>query len=329
MKNNEEAPLHWSKHREQTAGYWHVKFLLILFRLLPVIVLRILAFPIGFFYFLFSKKGRNESKRFLHKAAPLADDRPTAKKCLSPFGPLRHIVSFSLALVEKLETWGGKFPFKAVHFQDDDIGELVRDMENGTGTFVITSHLGNIELLRGLAGHKKTGVSRNVPVTAVIDMQVSQQFTRMLKELNPQSGLDIIGAQDIGAHTAVLLEEKLAAGEMVTIAGDRTSAGGAGKNLLIPFLGESAPFSPGAFYLAVMLKAPVYCIFALRRKDLSLLPQYDMYVHKSRLSPDCTRKERYARSSELAQSFAALLEGYCKKHPFQWYNFYDFWAKEV
>ena len=332
MKRSEEAadaPLHWSRHKEQAAGYWLVKFMLVLFRILPVIVLRILAFPVGFFYFLFSKKGRNESKRFLQKAASLTASSETAKKCRSPFGSLKHIISFSLALVEKLETWGGKFSFKSIHFQDDDIEELIQDMESGKGTFVITSHLGNIELLRGLASFNRTGVSRNVPVTAIIDMKVSRQFTRMLNELNPQSSLDIISVHDIGAHTAAQLDEKLAAGEMVTIAGDRTSAGGAGKNLIIPFLGEDAPFSPGAFYLAVLMKAPVYFIFALRRKDLSLIPEYDMYVHKSPLSFECTRKERSARSSELANSFAALLEDYCKKQPFQWYNFYDFWSKEV
>jgi predicted LPLAT superfamily acyltransferase len=202
-------------------------------------------------------------------------------------------------------------------------------MENGKGTFVITSHLGNIELLRGLASFNRTGVSRNVPVTAIVDIKVTGQFNHMINQLNFRSSLDIISVQDIGPSTAVLLEEKLARGEMVTIAGDRTAVGTSVKNLMFPFLGDEAPFSPGAFYLAAMMKAPVYCVFALRRGDLSLKPEYDMYVRKSQLSFDCGRKERYARSSELASFFARLLEGYCKEKPFQWYNFYNFWAKEA
>jgi predicted LPLAT superfamily acyltransferase len=334
MKEKEETPLHWSQHKEKAAGYWHIKLMLILFRLFPVIILRVLAFPVGFFYFLFSKKGRTESKRFLRKAAPFVTRHGVARKCRSPFGPLRHIVSFSLTLVEKLESWGGKFQFKHIHFQDDDIDELVQELENGQGIFMITSHLGNIELLRGLASFNRTKVSRRTPITAVIDMKVSEKFTRMLKELNPRSSMDIINAGEVGPHTAALLEDKLAAGEIVTIAGDRTAAGshdanGQGKNLIIPFLGEDAPFSPGIFYLAALMRAPVYFVFALRRGDLSVLPEYDMYVHKSRLSLECSRKERFNRSSLLAQSFAALLESYCKKNPFQWYNFYDFWSKEA
>jgi predicted LPLAT superfamily acyltransferase len=231
--------------------------------------------------------------------------------------------------VEKLETWSGKFRFKAIHFKDDDIGKLVNDMENGKGVFLVTSHLGNIELLRGLASFNRTGVSKKVPMTAIIDMQVTENFSRMLKELNPQSSLDIIGAEEIGPGTAVLLEEKLAAGEIVTIAGDRTSANAADNSMMIPFFGKEAPFSPGAFYLAVLMRAPVYFIFALRRRDLSLNVKYDMHVHKSTLSFECTKKERLARSSELAHSYARLLEGYCKEKPFQWYNFYDFWSKGV
>ena len=151
----------------------------------------------------------------------------------------------------------------------------------------------------------------------------------MMMELNPGTYIDIIGSNEIGPDTAIILEEKLAAGGIVTTAADRTGADGAGKNLLIPFLGEEAPFSPGHFYLATLMKAPVYFIFSMRRGDLSIRPEYDMYVHKSTLSLECSRKERFRISSNLAESFVALLESYCKKRPFQWYNFYDFWSKEV
>jgi len=328
MKKQEETPLHWSQHKEKTAGYWNVKLLLILFKLFPVVIMRIIAFPVGFFYFLFSKRGRAESRRFLQKVTPFVEQTETAKKCRSPFGPLRHIVSFSLTLVEKIQSWGGKFQFNNIHFQNDDAEELIQELENGKGIFLITSHMGNIELLRGLANLNRTGVSRKTPVTAIIDTKVNENFSRMLKELNPQSDFDIINANDVGPHTVILLEDKLASGTMVTIAGDRTAAGSQ-KNFMIPFLGEEAPFSPGIFYLAVLMKAPVYFIFALRRGDLSIKPEYDMHVHKSALSLECSRKERLDKSFLLAQSFAELLERYCKETPFQWYNFYDFWLKEA
>jgi predicted LPLAT superfamily acyltransferase len=329
MKKTKDTPVHWSRKKEQAAGYWQLKFTLGLFRFLPVVVLRLFAFPVGFFYFLFSVNGRTESKHFLTKAAAFAANPQTAKKCRSPMAPLRHIISFSLTIVEKLESWGGRYPFENLHFQDDDITDLIQRLEDGKGVLLIISHLGNAELLRGLAKFNRTGVSRKVPLTLIADMKVNANFTRMIKELNPESSLDIINAQEIGPHTAVMLKEKLAAGEMVTIAGDRTSPSETEKNLMIPFLGEEAPFSLGIFYLATLMNVPVYFLFALRRGELSIKPEYDMHVCKSTLSLDCSRKERFSRSSELARFFAEILENHCKNHPFQWYNFFDFWSKGV
>jgi len=325
-ENRKETSPHWSRQNEQAAGYWQLKFLLVLFRGLPVFILRIIAFPVGFFYFLFSKRGRIESRRFLRKIAPLIKDPGLGKKCRSPFGPLRHIISFSLALVEKIQSWGGKFRFEDIHFQDDDIGELIRELEEGEGAFLVSSHLGNAELLRGLSNLGWTGVSRKIPVTTIMDTNVTPYFNRMLEELNPEFSTDIIGADEIGPQTAILLEEKLASGGMVVIAGDRTSAAG-GKNITIPFFGQEASFPFGVFYLASLMKPHVYFVFGLRRGDLSLMPEYTIHVHKSPLSFDFTRKERIEKSTLLAHSFAALLESYCEKQPFQWYNFFDFWQE--
>ncbi len=168
---------HWSRQKEKAAGYWHIKFMLFLFRIFPVVVLRILAFPVGFFYFIFSKKARTFSRRFLMKVAPFINNPETQKKCRSFFAPLRHIVSFSLALVEKLQSWGGKYLFKNNHYQNDNVTELVTDLENKKGVFVITSHLGNTELLRGLINLDRTSVSRKVPITAIINLAVTKTLT--------------------------------------------------------------------------------------------------------------------------------------------------------
>jgi predicted LPLAT superfamily acyltransferase len=326
MQKPAEAPLHWSQHKEHAAGYWQLKLLIVLFRHFPLVILRIFAFPVGFIYFLFSKREKAESSRFLQRIAPLIEDPLLAKKCRSRFGPLRHIISFSLSFVEKIESWGGKFSLDNVYFQDDDIGELNRRLEEGKGAFVLFSHLGNAMLLLGLLkSGDRAGVSRKIQVTTILDMKVSTHYNRMLNELNPQSSLDIISADEIGSHTAVLLEEKIAAGGLVLVTGDRTSADG--KTLMNPFLGKDAPFPFGIFYLATLMNAPVYCLFGLRQKDLSVKPKYTIHVHKVLLPFSCSRKERLKRCSLLVESFVELLTQYCKEHPFQWYNFFDFWQK--
>jgi predicted LPLAT superfamily acyltransferase len=192
---------------------------------------------------------------------------------------------------------------------------------------LITSHLGNMEFIRALAGFNRTGVSRAIPVNAIVDFSVTAHFNRMLRELNAGSVTRIINARDMGPETVMLLADRLAAGELVVIAGDRTSPNAESRCLPLPFLGEDAPFPYGPFFIAALMGSPVYMVFALRQKDISLASRYDMRIHKSPVLFDCPRAERESRIAELARIFASLLERYCQQHPYQWYNFYDFWHK--
>jgi predicted LPLAT superfamily acyltransferase len=325
MKDAGEKASHWSEYKEEAAGYWHLKLILILFHLLPVIVLRVIAFPVGFFYCLFSRRAREESRRYLEKMAAVLN--PGTKSRKTVYHPLHHIIAFSLTLIEKVESWGGKVSLKRIHFQDDDITELLDELEKGNGALLISSHLGNMELLRALAGFNRTGVSREVPVTAIVDFTVTAYFNRMLQELNPASVMHIISAREIGPETVTLLQDRIAAGELVVIAGDRTSSATRDRFFMLPFLNEDAPFPYGPFFLTALVGAPAYFVFALRQKDVSLSSQYDMHIHKSPIGFDCKRNERNVRIEELARLFARYLEDYCKQHPYQWYNVYDFWAK--
>jgi predicted LPLAT superfamily acyltransferase len=311
---------HWSEYREETAGYWHVKLILVLFRIFPVVLLRVIAYGVSFFYYLSSGRARTESRRYLER---ISAQRPGRK----PLHPLAHITAFSLTLIEKVEAWGGKVLFNRVCFQEDDIGELIEGLEQGRGALLLTSHLGNIEFIRALAGFSRTGLSRNVPVTVLVDFSVSGYFNRMLRELNPESQIQAISVNEVGPETVVLLQDRIACGELVAIAGDRTSANTRNKYFHLPFLGREAPFAYGPFLLAALLEAPAYFVFALRQKDLSLSSRYNMHIHRVPVSFGCPRKERERRMEQLARLFAGRLEYYCMLCPYQWYNFYDFWAE--
>jgi predicted LPLAT superfamily acyltransferase len=293
------------------------------FKIFPIRFLRFLSFLVTIPYYLTAKKPKILTLRFLEKAAAVLRNEGI------PFKPsvFRLFQAFALTILEKVEVWNGKVRFNRIHFQDDDIGDLIQTLEQGKGALLICSHLGNYELLRGLAFFNRTGVSRNIPVTSIVDFSVMPSFTKMLQSMNPASMMHLISANEVGPETVILLQERIAAGGLVVIAGDRTSANTRDKYFLFPFLGEDAPFAVGPFFLAALLNAPTYFVWALRRKDVSLSSEYNMHVHKNPFSFDCSRKERNRRVEELARLFARKLEYYCKQYPHQWYNFYDFWAK--
>ncbi len=308
-KNKE--PLHWSKEKEQ-GSYKSIRFMLSLFRHVPIGLIRIFVYPVCFVFFLISKRGRDEAKRY-------------QKHVLRHTNSLRQILAFGFTMIEKMEGWSGKVTLDSIEFQNDDIDELRALLDSGKGAALIVSHLGNAELLRSLASFNRTGLEHSVPVASIVDMKSTEQFNKMLKELNPSSVTDIVNARTIGPDTIIHLQEVVEAGGLVVIAGDRTSMTTEDRSIVVPFLGEDAPFSYGAFFLVSLLECPVYSVFALRKKDCGLFPQYRMYVENCRITFAGTRKEKQQKVADLCRLFAGRLEHYCRMYPYQWYNFYDFW----
>ena len=76
-----------------------------------------------------------------------------------------------------------------------------------------------------------------------------------------------------------------------------------------------------------LLNVPTYFIYGVRHKDLTVNPAYDMFVSKNPLDFDCGRKERENRINQTAQTYIQTLEKQALSHPYQWYNFYNFWSK--
>ena len=310
---------HWSEQKEVIHGYGPLRLTLALCRRLPVICLRLLAFPVALFYYAFSTQARQESARFLRQAKIA-----TGAKNLHP---LRHILDFSLALVDKMEAWGNKTNVSRVMLCTADAHALRQNLENGTGALLICSHLGNMDALRGLAHSQHTGVSRDISVISIFDFAVTPQFNRMLQEWNPGAAMNVIQVQDMGPDTVLRLHDHIAGGGLVVIAGDRLAAGSRDRHFFLPFLGKNAPFGPGPFLLAALLQAPVYFVFALRQKSL-LFPVYNVYAHKSPVSFHGSRKEQKMQTEILARHFVECLEQYTRIAPYQWYNFYPFWAAD-
>lgn len=309
----------WYKIKQNhNFGY---KMMFFCLKVFPPAFVRALAFFIGFFYWVFGAKTRRVSKDYLKKvSAPgLGENHAAAKSTL------KHIISFALNLVEDVQSWAGKFSFKDVSWQNDDVDDLVKNINAGKGTLILISHLGNAMMMKGLAALGEAGTNRKMSITTISDVDISSGFNSLLNEINPGSSFHIVNSNNIGPETVLLLQERLENGETVVIAGDRVSAH-TDRNIRIKFLGEDADFPYGVFLLAALLNSPTYFVNGLRHKDFSLNPKYDMYVKKNVVSFDCLRKEREKRIIASAENYARNLETLCLMHPYQWYNFYDFWG---
>ncbi|BCQ39054.1 hypothetical protein ERHA54_16570 [Erwinia rhapontici] len=86
-------------------------------------------------------------------------------------------------------------------------------------------------------------------INALVFTDHAQRFKQVLDEIAPQASVNVIPVSHIGPETAIMLRQKLDAGEWVAIVGDRTAVnrqrGGSRRVIWSEFLGKPAPSRRG------------------------------------------------------------------------------------
>ncbi len=106
------------------------------------------------------------------------------------------------------------------------------------------SHLGNLELCRALSSRHP-----DIKINALVFTEHAERFNAVLKAINPDSDLNLIQVNELGADTAIMLQQKVEQGEWVVIVGDLTSVTKEQRVVWADFLGKLAPFPQGPFIL--------------------------------------------------------------------------------
>jgi predicted LPLAT superfamily acyltransferase len=112
-------------------------------------------------------------------------------------------------------------------------------------------------------------------------------------------------------------------GEIVGILADRAPR--QHKTVTVPFLGEPADFPAGPLILAAALGTPVVLFFGIRTGNRRYEVHFEQFA-------DRVTVDRSRRAEDLAtwvRRYAARLETYARRYPFNWFNFYDFWENRT
>jgi predicted LPLAT superfamily acyltransferase len=130
-----------------------------------------------------------------------------------------------------------------------------------------------------------------------------------------------VHAAEFDIASAMTLSAAIERGEWVVIMGDRMPVRKSGRPIRVDFLGSPAPFPPGPFIFAAALRCPIYTLFCTKlngrhRVSLSLLSD----------GLALPRRNREAALEDLVRRYAAALEAQVLAAPYQWFNFYDYWA---
>ena len=180
------------------------------------------------------------------------------------------------------------------------------------GALLLGAHLGSFEAMRGMAGRQA------LPLNVVGYFKNARLINGVLERLNPKTNTRVIAVEP-GVDFVLKLRERIEAGELVALLGDRV---GLGERVVeTSFLGAPALLPTGPFWLAATLGCPVYLTFGLYREP----NKYELYCEPFAERVELPRGAREEGARGYAQRFAQRLEHYCRLAPDNWFNFYDFW----
>jgi len=274
---------------------------------------RLWLYPIVAYFVLTGRAARLESHRYfarLHDRSPAGTTPKPGWRTA-----YRHMFAFAEAGLDKLAAWTGRMAGDDVVFDDPSAFDAL--VESGKGALVIGAHLGNLEMSRALAIREA-----RAKVTAIVYIEHARRFNSVLAGAHRDFFNRVVEVSDFGPETAMMMQQRVDAGELLVIVGDRVPAHEAGRVTEAPFLGVAAPFAQGPYVLAHALGCPVYLLFCLKERDRYRL-YFEPFAERIRLP----RSERGAHLAEHASRYAERLEYYSRKAPFQWFNFFDFWAR--
>lgn len=310
-----EQNKHWVSFKEAGTLYG-MQFLLLVYKIFGRKIFSIVIYPVSLYFVIFRGTARRASMQYLH--ALYLSENSLWKKPPTLFYSILHFKQFAEAILDKLLAW-------VIILSEEDFDlenpALIDDiMTDPRGQLVIGSHFGNLEFCRGFMQRYKNKV-----INVLVYDKHSANFVAMMNKMNPDSRLNVYQVDEFDVQTMLLLKSKTDKGEWVFIAGDRIPLAGWQHTVNVKFLGKQAALPIGGYILAKALECPVKFMFAYRKNSDDKV-HFSIYKLSDKLN--FTRNKRKEKIQQYAQIFANELERHCRQAPYQWFNFYDFWAKQ-
>lgn len=270
-------------------------------------------YPIVAYFLVTGRAARHASQRYFAQLRQFAQGDSTPRPGWG--SAYRHMLAFAQSGFDKLAAWSGHVDPSEVRF--DDAADLDALIASGRGALIIGSHLGNLEMARALAVR-----GEQAKVTAIVYTEHARRFNSVLAAAHRDFREHLVEVSDFGPETAVMMQQRIERGELLVIVGDRTPARESGRTTQVPFLGADAPFAQGPYVLAHALGCPVYLFFCLKEGG-----GYRIYFEHFADEIVLPRRGRAEHIAQWTRRYAARLEYFCCKAPYQWFNFFDFWAR--
>ncbi|MGQ0578713.1 MAG: LpxL/LpxP family acyltransferase [Betaproteobacteria bacterium] len=291
----------WLKQRER-ANAASLRLMVGLALLLGRPVGRMLLLPVCLYFLIFSVRAKAASRQYLRKVL----GRPPRLADL-----FRHYYSFATVALDRMYLLRSHFDRFVIRVRGADVLAEVR--ARGECCFLLGAHLGSFEALHAY------GEENGIKTTMMMFEHGSRNMNALARAVHPGLERTVIGMGSL--DSMMKLRDRLESGEWVGMLGDRGLFDGG--HVVVPFFGAPAAFPTAPFRIAAMFGRPVVLMVALYRGG----NHYDLHFERLLDAPKLERATRDATVRQWAELYAGRIEHYCRLAPYNWFNFYDFWAE--
>lgn len=223
----------------------------------------------------------------------------------------RQCLTFAHVVLDRSRLLSGGLARFAIRAEGE---EIIRTRHAaGRGGVLLGAHFGSFEVLRAF-DRMLPGLS----VRYLMFQENAEKSTRLLEALNPQVAAQVIPAGD-GQSAMLSVRDALESGQFVAYLGDRMPSRSERGEIRVQFLGRPVDFPRAPYLSAVLAGVPLFLCFAprtgARRYDIVFIQIYD--------GAPVPRLDRDRFCQALAQRYADALADMCRRHPFNWFNFFD------
>lgn len=192
--------------------------------------------------------------------------------------------------------------------------EIVREIERrGDGCILVGAHFGSFEVARAVGRRR-----RDLSISLLMYEENAQKIRAALAAVNPRLAMEVIGLGRL--DSLITVAERLQRGHFIGMLADRNVDG---KDLVrYPFLGAAAAFPRGPFRVAMLLQRPMVMMIGVYRGGR----RYDVYFETLAEASATRPQNSEAWLDTTMRRYVSCLEKHCRAAPFNWFNFYDFWA---
>ncbi|MEJ0058656.1 MAG: hypothetical protein WDM79_03265 [Terricaulis sp.] len=135
----------------------------------------------------------------------------------------------------------------------------------------------------------------------------------------------LIQAAEVGLGTALHLSAAIERGEWIVIMGDRVSVKHEERTIDVNFPGRAGASAAGAVPAGDFVALPLSICCSASRRTVASACIFSVLSESAATPPRSPQRA----PQEMAQRYAGALEDIVRAAPYQWFNFYDYWARPL